>query len=388
MRLGRARFAFVVLVAAWGGGEPPTVPQRLEEVRMPAAFHLTAGPQGVVTGWAARHRLLAQWDEGGKLAHGCALTDVRLPHEPAYSFAGRPGKALLAYFDFAAGSESARQLVLVDLDLCRVERLFALEGVAQALVAAPGGWVVTLLGGSVLTPTLLLVRVDDHGREVDRFEVAQQTAAIARELGLPDADTPRGGRPLVVGEETWFVPDLVYELWRPAQRGKPFRRLQPPPCLAATARFLSAEESVARALERARLFPEPVRRAIERQAAAGTLGPIVQRPTRGVAARGTLVAVQLTDPRVEGGARLDLWDVRREELLAVVPVPAAAGLLALGDGFAWLTGEGELLRRLPLPQGGEALPDPCAAVKRPSDTGPGPLEPATPARQISEASHR
>ncbi len=122
--------------------------------------------------------------------------------------------------------------------------------------------------------------------------------------------------------------------------------------------------------------------------ATGTLGPIVQRPTRGLAARGTLVAVQLADPRVEGGARLDLWGVRREELLAVVPVPASAGLLALGDGFAWLTLEGELLRRLPLPQGDEPLPGPCAAVERPSDNGPGPLEPATPARQTSDASHR
>ncbi len=382
MRLGWAPFALLGLAAAaWGGGEPPAVPQRLEEVRMPAAFQLSAGPHGVVTGWDVRNRRLAQWDEGGKLVHVCALTDVRLPHEPAYSFAGRPGKALLAYFDFAAGCESARQLVLVDLDRCRVERLFALEGVAQALVAAPGGWVVTLLGGSVVAPTPLLVRVDDHGREVARFEVVEQAAAIAQELGLPEAGTPRGGRPLVVGEESWFVPDLAYELWRPAQRGKPFRRLQPPPCLAATARLSSAEESAARALERAKLFPEPVRRAIERQAAAGTLGPIVQRPTRGLAARGTLVAVQLTDPRVEGGARLDLWDVSREELLAIVPAPASAGLLALGDGFAWLTQEGELLRRLPLPQGVEPLADPCAALERPSDGGAGPFEPASRARQ-------
>lgn len=382
MRLGRACFALLVLaLAAWGGAEPPIVPERLESVRMPGSLHLVPGAGGVITGWDVPNRLLAQWDEGGELRWACAVNDVRLPHQPAYAFAGRAGRALLAYFDFAAGSESARQLVLVDLEHCRVERLFALEGVVQALAAAPGGWVVTLMGGSVLAPAPILVRVDDHGREVDRFEVAQQAAAIARELGLPEADTPRGGRPLVVGKETWFVPDMAYELWRPAQRGKPFRRLVPPPCLAATARFVSAEESAARALERASLFPEPVRRSIERQAAAGTLRPIVQRATRGLAARGTLVAVQLTDPRVEGGARLDLWDVSREELLALVPAPASAGLLAVGDGFAWLTQEGELLRRLPLPQGGEPLADPCAALKRPSGGRAGPPEPDTHARQ-------
>ncbi len=204
-----------------------------------------------------------------------------------------------------------------------------------------------------------------HGRQLDRYEVAERAEVIAGELGLAEAGTPRGGRPLVVGKETWFVPDMAYELWRAAQRGKPFRRLVPPACLAATARFASAEETATRARERARLFPEPVRRAIERQAAAGTLRPIVQRATRGVAARGTLVAVQLTDPRMEGGGRLDLWDVSREELLAVVPVSAAAGLLAVGDGFVWLTHEGELLRRLPLPEGGEPLADPCAALAPP-----------------------
>mgnify|MGYP005839926561 CR=1 FL=1 len=281
----------VLALPAWGGGEPPSVPERLERVRMPAAFHLVAGVEGVITGWDVRNRVVAQWHEGGELAHVCAVHDVRLPHEPAYSFAGAPGRVLLAYFDFAAGSERARQLVLVDLEHCQVERLFALEGVVQALAAAPGGWLVSLMRGSLLAPGFALLRLDQQGREMDRLEISEKAAVLARELGLPEADTPRGGRALSVGQEVWWVPDMAYELWRPAQRGKPFRRLVPPPCLAATAHVLTNDESAARSLERAKLFPEPVRRAIARHAAAGTQRPIVQRATRGLASRGSLVAV-------------------------------------------------------------------------------------------------
>ncbi len=345
---------------------PVAPPERLEQLRMPSPWLLAAGPGGVVTGWNARERALAQWDGEGTLRCTCRLEDMRLGHEPAFVFAGRRGRALLAFFDFTLGSDSTRQLALVDLKRCRIDTLLAAEGVVHALSAAPEGWLMSLRLGPLQGERPAVVEMDDEGRERERWDLGAKATAIAEELGLATSDVPRNGRPLAVGKEVWVLPDLAYEFWRPAQRGRSFRRLVPPPCLAATARVRSPEETAARARELATRFPAPVRQAIERQAAAGTLPPMVERATRGVAVRGNLVAVQLTDPRVEGGARVDLWDLASEEILAVVAIPATSGVLALGDGFLWLTQEGELLRRLPLPPVDAPLPDPCALVARPS----------------------
>lgn len=351
-------------LSASGNTEPASPPpHRLEEVRMPAPWLLAPGPGGVISGWDPRGRRAVQWNARGELLAHCQLEDPRLPHAPSFAFAGRPGRLLVSYFDFPAGSEQARQLVLLDLQRCRVERVVAVEGLVLNLTAASHGWLANLFKGSLFAPQQAFVRLGEDAKILEEFDVSGRAADILQELRLSAEHASfLGGRLLAVDREVWLLPDAAYELWRPARQGKPFRRLVPPPCLAASVRVLSPEESRQRTQERARLFPEPMRRAVEREAGGDRVAPILQRATRGVAVHRGLVAVQLTDPRVEGGARMDIWDVGREALLAVVPLPAAAGLLAMGDGFVWLTQEGEALRRLSLPPLEEPLADPCTAV--------------------------
>ncbi len=287
---------------------------------------------------------------------------------------------LLGFFDVAAGTANARRCVLADLSRCHVLREFAVDGLVGELAPSRGGWLWAAADLDPISPSNApLLEISDKGKVTASFDVAAATGAMLKATGLSSPVGTRSGRPLAVGRQVWIVPDAVYELWRPRQHGLPFRAVRPPDCLSRKGQELDGAENVKAVLEKARLFPESARSVIEAAARSGTVAPSFTRATRGLAAFRNLIAVQVTDARVAGGARIDVWDMLTESLVAIVPIPATAGLLAITDEAAWLTEEGALLRQVPFPPLVKPIDEPCRLLSSLAAEAVVPLMGAAPA---------
>ncbi len=320
---------------------------------------VVAGPEGEVAVWDRGAAEIMVWDEDGKPVADCRLENAQLPAEPG-TFGYGNGRAFLAYFDFEAGSETDRKCVIVDTDRCEVEASFSLPGIVHQVAATEDGWLAVT--SEPFASGSSFVRLGVDGDVEDAFTLDREFAEVREDRGIDPGPITDLARPMAVGRELWVLPHLSYELWRPPQRGRSFHRVSPPSCLAATGRTINGDENVSRLLARAKGFPEPHRSRLEQAVLSGRSSPSVVAATAGFAVRDRVVAVKVADPRMSDGARLDLWDMFSERVVAVVPFPLNARIIALADRAGWILEDGERLRRIPLPDLYSAEGDVCRAV--------------------------
>jgi len=330
------------------GAHPP-----LETFVVEGSVALAADTEGGVACWQRDRARVLTWHRDGSPRSICELDDPRLPLTPNL-VAYRDGRALLSFLDFAAGSENQRKAVLLDTDACRILALPALPGVVHSLSAAGDGWLA--MTREPFAPASSLLRLDKDGEIADAFSLDRTFDRLLHELDLEESPIARGATPFAVGRDLWLLPTAAYELWFPPQRGRPLRRVAPPDCLAATARQLRGAERTALLEARAARFPEHLRGPLEAMIRSSSPTPTLVSATAGVTVLGDLVAVKILDPSFPEGARLDLWEVAGERVVATLPFPVARRVLGPAEDGMWVLENGTGIRRVPLPQVPEQEP--------------------------------
>jgi hypothetical protein len=232
--------------------------------------------------------------------------------------------------------------------------------VAHAAVAARDGWLV--LTRDPFQAGSQFLRLDRDGATVDAFTLDREFAAVTSKRGFDRNPLNDLGSPVLAGNDLWIIPHGEYELWYPPQHGRSFRRVEPPDCLAAHGHELRGDASAARILARAKGFPEAYRAPLEASIRAGVVHPTVISATAGFAAYGHLLAVKVMDDRLPTGARVDVWDLETETVVAVLPFDANTRLLALSSAGAWVIEDGRRLRSVAVPDFPRAGTDACAAL--------------------------
>jgi len=350
--------ATVLVAAATAATEPPPLP-RLEDFVSEPGTSFATDQTGAVAVWSADRETISTWQPDGAPRSRCVVEDPRLPSAPT-TIAYNDGTALLFYLDFEAGSETLRKTALIDTDRCEVLGTAAVPGVVHAVMAATDGWIVFTREPFAPNSTVLHLAADGTIADASTLDASFDELD---EEGTGDASPlSRTAQPLVVGRDLWLLPRAAYELWYPPQRGRSSRRVAPPPCLAADAHVLRGAESAAFLQERAKRFPAHLRGPLLVAAATGDPGPIVFSPTAGAVVADRLLAVKVFDGRLAEGARLDVWDLTTESVVAVVPFPTDRRLLSSADGMLWVLDEGRRIHRQPLPEAGRPTFDPCTAL--------------------------
>ncbi len=379
-RLARHRMVLLVipmrrlaLVLVFTVGEVAAVtlagqdPSTLAEREFSSEVMFAADGEGRVLAYEGTGKLFSLWDDEGKAVARCRLAQPSLEGS-ANVVAVRGDRALVSFFEPAAGQEEARQLVVVDVARCRLVHAFALEGVVMGAVGFDQGWLtVTRAPGTAVHRFLYL---DDRGKVTAEYQLPH-----ALQDGLEREEVPplaRGGRLLGVGRgvarRVAVLTNAAYEIWFPAQKGRPARRLDTPDCLAARGRALQGEEAEQELRRRAAGASEETRRVIEDfvlRSRAGRASPMRSYvgAVATATARGDVLVVAVRDPQLAGGCRLDLWDTSVEGLVAVLSPPEnlCPGFLALGREQLWVLKERRLVS-VPLPAQLVPVEDPCTAV--------------------------
>ena len=360
---------------ALGSEDKPSFPAKLEQLRVRGSMLVAADQDGNVGAWDSAHKLIGRWDRRGKLAESCVLGNPTIPPDAA-SFAISGDHALLSFFDAAAEKEGGRRELIVDLRKCEVISSFAVKGIATLLIGAPDGWVQTSSPDELQSGRFKLAILDDEGKTVDELEVDHQLGQVVKEKKFSAPLGPYDFRPFVVDNEVWVIPSAVYELWRPRQHGKPFRKMAPPKCLAAQGQELTGTENVEHVLALSRNWPEEVRKSIERGAKSGGLSPSFLSPTSYIAVWDRFVAVQVRDWKETGSERIDVWNTDTESIVAVLGIPGTARLIAFNEGGLWVKVDDGRLVRLAVPDLWPEKFDPCAAVEVLKENGVGPTSTA------------
>jgi hypothetical protein len=340
-------------------GAPPTA-VALDRFVAGGSVTFAVDSKGGVACWQRDSGLVRTWDRQGTPRATCRLTDPRLPAE-AHIMGYDDGKALLTFFDFDAGSETLRKGVIVDTDACTVAATFSIPGVAHAVLPIKDGWVV--LTRDPFRPGSQFLRLDSNGAIVDAFSLDREFEAVTSTHGFDRNPLNYLGTPVTAGRDLWIIPHDNYELWYPPQRGRSFRRVEPPECLAAPGQVLRGEAEAERIRMRAQAFPEPYRTSLAASSQSGSLGPIVVSATAGAVTSGDLLAVKVMDHRLATGARVDVWNLATESIVGVFPFGANVRLLALSEAGAWIIEDGKRLRLLPVPDLSEPAGDACGALK-------------------------
>lgn len=354
-------FAVAVAGIAAAAAEPSSLP-RLEDFVSEAGTAFATDQSGGLAVWSADRRTILTWDGDGDPRSRCVAEDPRLPNSPG-TIAYNDGKALLFYSDFEAGSETLRKTVLIDTDRCEVLGTGAVPGVVHGVQAVSDGWIA--FTREPFAPNSNVLELGADGTIADAFALDTTFDKAEEEGRVEDSPLARTAQPLVVGRDLWLLPQAAYELWFPPQRGRSSRTVTPPPCLAADARVLRGADSAAFLQERAKHFPADLRAPLVAAAAAGNPGPIVFSPTAGAIVADRLLAVKVFDDRLVEGARLDVWDLTTESVVAVVPFPTDRRLLASANGTLWVLDDGRRIQRQALPEAGPPTFDPCAALPSP-----------------------
>ncbi len=340
----------LALAAALAGGNTTdATPEQVEKWRPPGAVSVSGDGEGGVVAWVNATGELLHWGPDGRLRHRCAGGDPLLQGERG-PLAARGEEVLALFLDHPAGDEKGRRAAVVDLRKCRVAAPFSLPGLTLQAAGFNSGWALVTGSTPPATGSPRVWVADERGREVASFELERATRRLAQTLDL-EAETLPGAFHLVpTAKELWLIPHARYELWRPPQRGKPLKVVNPPPCLEATAKILTGEENVAYATAFASRLSEPHRRAILAAIAQGGLKPSYRAAVTAASTyRGTL-AVVVRSSATGVADRLDLWDLTNERVRAALPFPADATLLSLAEGFAWVRHGDGRIGRWPLPE--------------------------------------
>lgn len=345
MQLLITSLAWLCLLDAAPAASPPA---QLEGYTLPPAAAVTGDGEGGVVAWLHTNGQLVRWDGSGRLRQQCSGDDPALAGERG-PIAAQEDRVLVLLLDHPAGDEQGRRAAVVDMARCRVLVSYALPGLTLEAAGLRGGWALVSSPGSLADGAPEVWLADARGRPAQRFDLARARRELAERLGL-SAEEVRGSFKLVAtAQELWVLPHARYELWRPPQRGRPLRVVQPPACLAATGRLLTGEENVAYVTAFASRLSEPHRSAILRGVKQGGLKPSFRAAVTAVSSYRGLVAVVVRSPATGEADRFDLWDLAGERVLASTPFPGASTLVSLADGFAWVRdGEGTI-RRWPLP---------------------------------------
>ncbi len=364
--LSLAQAAPLCAALAFGQGARPTpaaFPESLEGWRVPASVRLASDASGNVAGWDHATGELALWSRAGKRKLDCPRNDVAPGNERGL-IALRGTTALLTFMDHAAGSETARKAAVVDLTRCEAKAEFTIDGLATQAVATKGGWLVVSSPESTFSRTVTFRLIRDDGGVDGELDIAHEAEGLAKDRADPPAAGRRSARAFQVRSESWLIPNAVYELWRPAQHGKPFRRIEPPPCLEAKGMVLDGEENRRHVLDLIKTWDEGSRSHIEPalKEGKGQLAPSYLATTSDLASYRNLVAVVVRDPVTRIANRLDVWDMLLEVVVAVLPFPADARLIALAEGYAWIRDGNGFMRRLELPDLTVPVGDPCTAL--------------------------
>lgn len=316
---------------------------------MPAAAAVAGDGSGGLVAWDHATGELRRWTADGQPAEPCS-EDHALVQGDGGPLAARGDRVLLLFLDPVAGAEQRRKATVMDLRRCEVVASFVLPGITLEAVGHQDGWLLVTNPTSLAEDDITVWTVDDQGRETGRFDVQRALKVLATELRVPAGTRLPAVKPVVSGREVWLLPQARYELWRPAQAGKPWHEVEPPPCLAATGRVLVGEENVRHVTEFARNLSEPHRSAILEGVERGALNPSYRAAVVAAAAYRSTLGVVVRVPGQDGKSRFDLWDMTGPRVLASLPFPGDARLIALGDGFAWIrSGEGRIVR-WPLPE--------------------------------------
>lgn len=376
LQLAGGLAAAIIAAAPALGADPPP----LGRARLERGVRLAGRADGGVTAWDPGEGRFVRWAADGSFLDQCRLRDPRLQRRPAMLFAARGSQALVPFLQAdPAGSRDSAQLwraVVVDVEACRVERELAIPGVATSVAGLEGGWAVSLLtvptelvgsGEPEDPPVVLLPDDGDEAEPVDLDRGLLHAAveeAGAEEPGLPS----RGAKVLATRKDVWVLPDAFYELIWPRQHGRAARVVVPPPCLQARGRAVEPEEGAKRLalIGRDSSLPESVRAHL----ASGARSKAFRAWVRGAAAGGGLAAVEVRDQGLEGGLRIDVWDLSEEAVVAVLPSPGSGKLVAVSEEGIWYR-QGQRMLRLALPHG-PLLPlqDPCTALKELRDGAP------------------
>ena len=216
----------------------------------------------------------------------------------------RDDRALLSFFNAAVEEQGGRRELVVDLRRCEVVSTFAVKGITTELVGTSDGWVQFSSPDELQSGRFRFSILDEKGKVVDELDVDRPLAQLVKEKKYKAPLGPYDMRPFVLGKEVWGIPSGVYELWRPPQHGKPFRRVAPPNCLAAQGQELTGQENVQHVLELSKNWPDEVRESIERGAKHGGLAPEPHQsmgPVRGCAGSGLESDRRRACRRVEHG---------------------------------------------------------------------------------------
>ena len=345
-------------------------------VRFSSSTLVVADAEGGLAAWDRSTNDLASWDSSGESTGTCRLEDATLPREPGL-LAARGRLALLTWMDHPAGNEKSRRALVVSLDSCEVKSDFTLPGLVLALTPGPDGWWASANLSDLATPEQTLVGFDNEGKVLAEIDIRDRLHQLAKAVGVAELPGGSSGKPVVVRKHVWFLPSARYELWRPRQRGLPFRELTPPVCLASTAQQLVGQESADHVLALSREWPNEIREAIEESARSGGVGPAFLSAIRGVAVHGSLLGVQVRVGKDAAETRLDIWDMGSEQLVAFAWLPASATLVGLGERFAWVRDSTERVRMLEFHVSDEHRDEPCvgaemARIGKTSDPRPRP----------------
>lgn len=347
---------------ALGSDKDPSFPERLDGLRVTGKIRIASDSEGSVAAWDPEHKLLGRWDRRGELVESCVLHDSTLPTDAA-DFAVRDDRALLSFFNAAVEEQGGRRELVVDLRRCEVVSTFAVKGITTELVGTSDGWVQFSSPDELQSGRFRFSILDEKGKVVDELDVDRPLAQLVKEKKYKAPLGPYDMRPFVLGKEVWGIPSGVYELWRPPQHGKPFRRVAPPNCLAAQGQELTGQENVQHVLELSKNWPDEVRESIERGAKHGGLAPSFLSPTSHIKVWDRFVAVQVRDWKATGAERVDVWNMDTESIVAVVGIPGTASLVAFNDSGLWLKVDEGRLEQLPLPDLWPEKYDACAAAE-------------------------
>lgn len=359
--VGRRSVATSLVAFALALGRPLVAQPPLEEFVAQGSVAFAADSLGGVACWLRDQARVLAWSRDGSPRSDCTLDDPRLPFTPNL-IAYHDGVALLSFFDFAPGSESQRKSVVLDTERCEILATSHLPGVVHSLAATADGWLA--LSREPFDPTSTVLHLDRAGRIVDAFSLDRTFDRLIDELGIDENPLARTGSPFAVGRDVWLLPNAAYELWYPPQRGRSLRRVAPPECLAAEATQLRGSERAALLEARAARFPESFRAPLEAMIRSPSTAATLVSATAGVSVLGDLVAVKVIDPRSPDGARLDLWELTTEQVVATVPFAGGDRVLTVADVGIWVVEQGQRVRRrsLQLPIAGGDVPDPCREV--------------------------
>lgn len=300
---------------------------------------------------------LELWSESGKLLQSCEVADPRL-QGLRNSVALHGELALLSFLDPEAGKEDNRKLVLVNVEECRVVSSFSLPGVILAVKGSPLGWLAVNQAANSQDYEYSLV--DNDGQRLASFQVPEELSVGVKARGLP----PGPCSPVAVRDRVVLVSKATYELWAPAQKGRPPRKLPMPECLYLEGEWLSGEASERELRRRIANASDETRRIIEEFLQKGGSHRGFMAAVRGVSTYRDRLAVLLRDPSLPGGCRLDIWDLTREVPLlitAIADTPCPDRFFSLvGDGL-WVFRENRL-EKVPLGPMEDPLAHPCKAL--------------------------